>query len=133
MSAALTALTTAHRVVNRIHDYTTVARTATEPTAAACFTANLKVMLRIGNNTNSGTASLQNHTHLTTGHFNDSILVVARHELCISTSATHHLGALARTQLNVVNQCAERNFSKSQSVSNFWSNTFTRHDSLTNF
>ena len=132
MSASLATFTTAHRVVNGVHDNAAVARTATKVTATAGLTTNLEVMLRVADDTDSGTASLEDHTHLTAGHFNDSILVVARHELGISTGGTHHLGTLTRTKLNVVNECTERYLGEQQSVANLRSHTGARHDSLTN-
>ena len=132
MSTGLTAFTTAHRVVNGVHDNAAVARTATKVTATAGLTTNLEVMLRVADDTDSGTASLEDHTHLTAGHFNDSILVVARHELGISTGGTHHLGTLTRTKLNVVNECTERYLREQQGVANLRGHTGTRHDSLTN-
>ena len=120
-------------MVNRIHHNATVTRATTQPTATTGLTANLKVVLRIRNNTDSGTARLENHTHLTARHLDDSILAVARHQLSIGTSAAHHLGTLARTKLDIVNQRTERNLGKSQSIANLGGNTITRHDSLTDF
>ena len=130
MSASLTALTTAHRVVDRIHDNAAVARTTAEVTAAAGLTADFKVVLRIAHDTNSGTASLENHAHLAAGHLDDGILIVTAHQLGICTGRTHHLGTLARTKLDIVNQRAERNLSKQQGVSHLGSDTGTGHDGL---
>ena len=56
MSAGLTALTTAHRVVDRVHDNAAVARTTAEVTAAAGFTADFQVVLRVADDTHSGAA-----------------------------------------------------------------------------
>ena len=130
MATALTAFTTTHRVIDRIHDNTAVAGTATEPTAATGLTTNLEVVLRIRNNTHGCTASLENHTHLAAGHLDNCILVVTRHKLGIGTGTADHLGTLARTELNVVNQRTERNLSERERVSNFGSCTFTGHDGL---
>jgi len=131
MSASLTAFTTAHRVVNRVHDNAAVARTATKVTATTGLTTNLEVVLGIADNTDGGTASLENHTHLAAGHLDDSILVVARHELGISTGGTNHLGALTGTKLNVVDERTKRYLGEQQGVANLGSHTGTRHDSLT--
>jgi len=132
MSASLATLTAAHRVVNGVHDNAAVTRTAAKMTAAAGFTTNLEVVLGIADDTDSGAACLEDHAHLTAGHFNDSILVVAGHELGISTSGTHHLGTLAGAELNVVNECTERYLREQQGVANLRGHTGTRHDSLTN-
>ena len=130
MSAGLTAFATAHRVVDGVHDNAAVARTATQVTGTAGFTANLKVMLRIADNTHGSTAGLEDHAHLAAGHLDDGVLVVARHQLGIGTGRTHHLGTLAGTELDIVNQRAERNLSKQQGVAHFGGDTGAGHDSL---
>ena len=133
MSAALTAFTTTHRVVNWVHDNTTVTGTTAKPTVTTGLTANLEIVFGIRNNTHSGTAGLKNHAHLAAGHLDDSIFVITGHQLSIGTCTANHLGTLAGTQLNVVNQSTERNLSKCEGVTNFRSSTLTRHNGLTHF
>ena len=130
MSAGLTAFTTAHRVVDGVHDNATVARTTAEVTAAAGFTAHLEVVLGVADDTDGSAASLKDHAHLAAGHLDDGVLVVARHQLGIGTSGTHHLGTLAGTELDVVNQRAERNLSKQKGVTHFGGHAFTGHHGL---
>ena len=132
MSAGLTALTTAHRVVNGVHDNATVARTATQVTATTGLTADLEVVLGIGDNADSGTASLENHAHLARGHLDDGVLAITRHQLSVSASRADHLGALARTEFDVVDQSTEGDFGEGKGVADFRSDTITGHDGLSN-
>ena len=132
MSAGLTAFTTAHRVVNGVHNNAAVARTTAEMTVATGLTTDLKVVLGIAHDTDSSAASLEDHTHLAAGHLDDGVLVVTRHQLGIGTSRTHHLGTLAGTELDVVDKRTERNLGEQQRVSNLGSHTGTRHDGLSN-
>ena len=131
MSAGLTAFTTAHRVVDRVHDNATVARTTAEVTATTGFTAHLEVVLGVADDTDGSAAGLENHAHLAAGHFDDGVLVVTRHQLGIGTGRTHHLGTLAGTELDIVNQRAERNLSKQKGVAHFGGDAFTGHHGLT--
>ena len=133
MSTSLTTFTTTHRVINGVHNNAAVARTTTQMTATTSLTTNLKVVLRIADNTDGGTTSLKNHAHLATRHLDDSILVVTRHQLSISTGRTDHLGTLARTKLDIVYQRTERNLGQQQRIADFRNSTGTRHNSLTNF
>ena len=131
MSASLTAFTTAHRVVDRIHDDATVARTAAEVTAATSFTANFEVVLGVADDTDGGAASLEDHAHFTAGHFDDGVLVVAGHELGVGTGGADHLGALTGTELDVVDKGTEGDFGEEQGVTDFGGDTGTGHDGLT--
>jgi len=133
MSAGLTALTTAHRVVNGVHDNTAVAGTAAQPTAAAGLTADFEVVLGVGNNAHSGAAGLKDHAHFAAGHLDDGVLAVTRHELGVGTGATHHLGTLARTELDVVDKGTEGDFGEGQRVAHFGGGTCTGHNGLTDF
>ena len=58
MSASLTAFTTAHRVVNGVHDNAAVARTTTEVTVTTSLTTNFEVVLGVADDTYGCTASL---------------------------------------------------------------------------
>ena len=133
MSAALTSFATTHWVIDWIHDHTTVAGTTSQMTIASGFSAHLKIVFGITHNANCRTACLKNHTHLATWHLDDSILVVAGHQLCIGTCGTNHLGALTRTELNIVNKCTERNLRKKQRITNFGRYTSSGHYLLSYF
>ena len=100
-------------------------------TIATGFTTDFEVVLRIAHNTDGSAAGLENHAHLAAGHLDDGVLVVARHQLGIGTSRTHHLGTLAGTELDIVNQRTERNLGKQKGVTHFGGDTGARHNSLT--
>ena len=55
MTTRLTALTTTHRVIHRVHNDTTVVGATAEPTAATSLTRLLKGMVGIADNANSST------------------------------------------------------------------------------
>lgn len=59
MTTALTAFTTTHGVIHRVHDNTTVVGTTAQPTAAACLTALLEVVIGVAYYTYCGTACQQ--------------------------------------------------------------------------
>ena len=64
MSAGSATFTTTHRVINRVHDNTTVVRTLAEPAAAACLSVRLKVVVSVGDHTYSCAAAYEDHTGL---------------------------------------------------------------------
>ena len=65
VSTTLTAFTTTHWVINRIHDNTTVVRTASEPARTAGFTRLLKSVVAVSYHTNGSTASCKYLASLT--------------------------------------------------------------------
>ena len=65
MSTGCTAFTTTHRVINRVHNDTTVVRASAEPTLATGLTVTLEVVVCIGYLTNGSAAADENHTGLT--------------------------------------------------------------------
>ncbi len=133
MTTSLATFATTHGVIYRVHYNTTVARTSAQVSIATCFTAHFQVMLSIGHHTYRSTASLQYHTHFTRGHFNDGILIVARHQFSITTCTANHLGTLTRTQFDIVNESTERNFGQQQRIANFGGNAFAGLNFLTHF
>ena len=78
MSAGSTTFTTAHRVINRVHNNTTVSGTTAQPAASTGFTGNLEAMVDVGNHTNGGAASTQNHTGFARRHLHGSVLALPR-------------------------------------------------------
>ena len=131
MTTSLTAFATTHGVIDRVHNNTAVARTTTEPAAATSLTANFEVVLGVGDDTDGGAASLENHTHLARGHLDDGILVVARHELCIGTCGANHLGTLTGAEFDVVDKGTEWDFGEGEGVADFGGNAIARFDFLT--
>ena len=57
MTTSLTAFATTHGVIDRVHDNTAVAGASAEPTATTGLTTDLEVVLGVGDDTDSGTAS----------------------------------------------------------------------------
>ena len=130
MSARLTAFTTTHGVINGVHDNTAVARAATQMTIAPGFTTNFEVVLGVADDADGGTASLKDHAHFAAGHFDDGILVIARHQLSISTGRANHLGSLAWAELNVVDESTEGDFSEQEGVADLGGSALAGHNSL---
>lgn len=130
MSAGLTALTTAHGVVDGVHDDAAVAGTATEPAAAAGLTADFEVVFGVGDDAYGGAAGLEDHAHFAAGHFDDGVLVVAGHELGVGAGGADHFSALAGTEFDVVDECAEGDFGECEGVADFWGDAFAGHDCL---
>ena len=116
MTTGSTTFTTTHRVIDRVHYNTTVARPAAQPTAASRFSGRFQIVVNIGGYANRGFASLENLTGFTGRQLDDSVLAVARKQLRIGTGATYNLGTLTGTQFNVVNQRTERNFAQVKRV-----------------
>ena len=56
-----TAFTTTHRVIDRVHDDTAVARTATEPAAAAGLAGHLEAVVSVGDDADGGLAGAEDH------------------------------------------------------------------------
>ena len=133
MTAGLATFATAHGVVDRVHDDAAVARATAEMTFVAGLAAYLKVMLRVGDDADGGTASLKNHAHLAGGHLDDGVLVVARHQLGIGTGRAYHFGTLSGVELDVVDKSTKGDFSQGEGVADFGGSTGARHDGLSNF
>ena len=132
MSTGLTAFTTTHGVIDGVHHNTTVARAATQMAVATSLTTNLEVVFGVADDTNRGAACLKNHAHLTTGHLDNGVLVITRHQLCIGTCGANHFCTLTGAKLNVVDKGTERNFGKQERVADFGGSALTGHHSLTN-
>lgn len=60
MAAGSASFTTAHGVVDRVHHHAAVARTASEPAAAAGFTAAFERVLAVAYGADGGTACGKN-------------------------------------------------------------------------
>ncbi len=64
MSTGSTTFTTTHRVINRVHNDTSVVRTNTKPTLASGLTVALQTVVCVGHNTNGCAAGYEHHTGL---------------------------------------------------------------------
>ena len=81
MATGLTAFTTAHGVVHRVHYHTTVVGATAEPAATASLTALFEGMVRIADYTYSCFAGEQDFTCLSGGQFDDSVVTFTGSEL----------------------------------------------------
>ena len=87
-------------------------------------------MVDVGYGTDGGAASAENHSRFTGRHSDDSILAVTGHQLCVGTGAADHLGTLAGTELDVVDDGAEGDFTERQAVSEVRRHTGTGNNLL---
>ena len=102
MSTALTAFTTTHRVINRVHYDTTVVRTAAEPARATGLTGAFEGVVGVADTTDGGFASTQNLSCFARGELHHAILALAGSELCEVTGRTNEHCTLTGTELDVV-------------------------------
>ena len=77
MATALTAFTTTHGVVNRVHDNTAVVGTTAQPAAAAGLAATLESVVGVANYTYGSLTSEQDLACLTRRQFDNRIVTFA--------------------------------------------------------
>ena len=77
MSTALTAFTTTHRVIVRVHDNTTVVRASAEPTATTGLTRRFQCVIAIADAANGSLAGTEDTAGLTRGEFDNAIAALA--------------------------------------------------------
>ena len=121
MTAGRTTFTTTHRVIDRVHDDTAVARTTTQPTATTGFTGGFEAVIRVGGNTDRRFASLEDFAGFAGRQFDDSIVPFAGDELGESAGRTCHEGALAGTKFDAVDKGTDGDGAQGKSVSYFGS------------
>jgi hypothetical protein len=78
VTTGLTAFTTTHRVINRVHDNTTVVRTTAQPTRTTGLTGTLKSVVGVAYTTNSSFTSTQNLASFTRRELNHTITTLTR-------------------------------------------------------
>ena len=108
MSTGLTAFTATHRMVMRVHNHTTVARTASQPARTSGLSGTLKRMVRIAHTADCGLASTKNLTSLSRRQFNHTITSLTRGQLCKVSCRANQQSPLSRTQFNVMNHRTHR-------------------------
>ena len=104
MTSRLTSFTTTHRVINRVHNYTTVVRTTTHPARATGLTRAFESVVRVAYTTYSSFASTKNLTSFTRRQLDNAVVTFTRSQLCEVTSRANQEGALAWTKLDVVDK-----------------------------
>jgi len=131
VTAGCTAFTTTHRVIDRVHDDTAVARTATEPAAAACLAGHLEAVVPVGDDADGGLACAEDHAGFARRQFDDGIAAVTGHQLRVGTGAAGDFAALTGTHLDVVDDGTEGNLANREAVAKIGGDTRAADDLLT--
>ena len=109
MTTALTAFTTTHRVIMRVHNDATVVGTTAEPTATTCLTRRLQSVIAVAYTTDCSLAGAQDLARLARREFDDAIATFTGSQLGEIACGTNQQSALTRTELDVVNNRTDRN------------------------
>ena len=110
------ALAAAMGVVNGVHDSTADGRTdAAQAVTTGLTNADVSV-LSVADLTDGSTAGEKHATHLAGGHTQDGILTLLAHQLDAGACGTSQSSALARLQLDCVNQGTNRDGGQWHSV-----------------
>lgn len=117
MTAALGAtLTTAMRMVNRVHGGATNERPPAEPASTPRLAEALVLVLEVADLTDGHAALGQHLTELAAGQTKKNILAFLRHDLRVAARAATHLAATTYLQLHIVDEGTERNRGEPQGV-----------------
>src|SRR5919108_6684554 len=120
MAAALRlTLAAAVRVVDRVHRRAAHGRTLALPAASARLAAGDVLVVDVADLADRRAARQRHPAHLARGHAQDAVALVLRDELHARAGAPRQLPALARLQLDVVDERAGRDVLERQSVSGF--------------
>ena len=123
MSTGSTSFTTSHRVIVRVHDNTTVVGALAKMATAAGLAVRLEVVVRVGHGTYGSAAAYENHTGLAGGQTQDCVVAFAGCELGAGAGAACHCGTLAGTELDVVHEGTDGDFTQRQAVADLGSDT----------
>ena len=132
MSTRLTAFTTTHRVIMRVHDNTTVVRTTSQPARTSSLTGLFQCVVRVADATYRCLTSRKNLTSLSRREFNHTITALTRSQLSEITSRTNELGTLSRTHLNVVDDGTYGNVGQGKRITYLRRCVSPRHQGCTN-
>src|SRR5580693_5542039 len=108
--------TAAMRMVYRVHRYTAVVRTLTQPPRPSGFADRHILVIDVADLPDRRHAVLRNLARLARRQLHQRVLFFLRHQLCRSTRRAHHLSALARLEFQVVNLRAWGNVAQRQRV-----------------
>ena len=131
VSAGLTSLTTTHRVVNRVHDDTTVVGAASEPAAASCLTAGFQSVVGVADNADGGAAGEKDLAGLARRQFDNRVVTLAAGQLSEGTGRASHRGALAGLEFNTMDKGTDGYLSQGEGIAYFRSNILAADHSLT--
>ena len=115
-AAAGAALTAAHRVIDRVHGDTADVGTRPFQRARPAFPMRLVLVLQVADLADRGHGSDVDHAHLAARQTQRGVAALARHQLGAGSGGAHHLAALARLQLDGVEDRAEGDVRESGSM-----------------
>ena len=125
------AFTTAVRMVDRVHGHTAGVRADAEPARTSGLAQVDVAMVRVGHGADGRHAGAQNAALFTGHETQDRVTLVTADDLNESTGGTGDLTALARLQLNVVDNGADRNGSQRHCVARLHVDGLTSHNHVT--
>src|SRR5580692_8686435 len=110
--------TAAMRMVYRVHRYTAVVRTLTQPPRPSGFADRHILVIDVADLPDRRHAVLRNLARLARRQLHQRVLFFLRYELRRTTSRSHHLSALAGFQFQIVNNRTWWNITQRQCVTN---------------
>src|SRR4051812_2734374 len=122
------AFTAAERVVDRVHRDATHVRPLAKPAAAAGLADRHVLVIEVADLPDRGVALDENLAHFARRHLHGGVVAFLGHQLHRRSGAARDLAALARLQLHVVDQRAERNALQRQRVARQDVDRGTGHD-----
>ena len=122
------ALTSTHRVIDRIHCHTADMRTSTQPTTSSRRAARHVHMFNVSDLADRRVRVFMNASHLPGRHSHERITPFTVAQNCLLTRASGYLAAPARNDLNVVDDRSQRDRFQRQSISNFRSHIVARNN-----
>src|SRR3954468_6974224 len=115
-SARSLAFAAAMRMVDRVHRYAAIHRTPSQPTSSSSLADRDVLVIDIAHLPDSGHAILRNLAGFSGRQFHQSVVAFFRDQLGGTAGGTHHLRALARLQLDIVDGGAGRDVAQGQRV-----------------
>lgn len=125
------ALATAVRVVDRVHDGTADGRAHVHVTLTAGLADDDVGVIGVADLTDGGAAGNEDAAHLGGRHTDDSVLALLTHQLAGVTGGTGDSSALARLELDGVDERTDGDVGEGQSVARLDVGVRTGHDGLT--
>src|ERR1700674_3589469 len=110
------AFTAPVRVIHWVHRDPAIVWPLPQPPRAASFADGYVFVIEIAYLANRRHAALRNFANFAGRQFDQRVLAFLRHQLGRAASRTHHLRALPRLQLDIVNRGARRNVVQRQRI-----------------
>src|SRR4029077_2964755 len=113
------ALTTAHRVIDRVHYHATHVWPASLPARATSFAAGDVHVIDVSNLADGGETILMNPAHFARWHFHQRVTAFEVVQRRLLTGAASNLSTAAGTELDVVNVRSKRHRAQRQRIAQF--------------